>query len=331
MRVRPLSIALALLPLPVFIVSLCIGSYPIPPATVIQMLLGIPGDWPRVEWAIVFRLRMPRVIMAALGGIALSVSGASLQSTFRNPLVDSYILGVSAGAAFGAALGLGLLSSMAAAQVLAFCMGLLAFTLTYAAARTRGETPVVSLVLAGIIITALFSAALATVKFFVDPHKTAEIVYWLMGSFSCAGWDDVAWCMLPVGTGFVLLYLLRWRMNALSMGDEEAKALGVDVHRLRFLVLVASTLMASAIVSTVGIIGWVGLIVPHSVRMALKTPDNRIVIPLSACVGAAYLMIADDFARAATGYELPVGILTTLSGAPFFLYLLRRKGVRVWS
>lgn len=324
-------VVLLLLPIPAVFFSLFLGTYPIPPDAIIGILwskiTGSATSFPTVYERVIFEIRMPRIILGLFGGIALSISGASLQSLFRNPLVDSYILGVSAGAGLGAALGIAYLPDIAGiTQVLAFVFGFGAFLLTFYAARTRGETPVVSLVLGGIIVTALLSAGQTIVKFLASPEQLSGIVYWLMGSLASAKWSDVLIILPFTLTSFAIVLLMRWRLNVLSMGDEEAKSLGVNIGRDRGIVLVATTLMVSAFVSVAGIIGWIGLIIPPIVRMFMGTSDNRVVIPVSATLGALTLIVADDIARSLLSFELPVGILTTLIGAPFFLYLLKRRG-----
>ncbi|MGC9021383.1 MAG: FecCD family ABC transporter permease [Candidatus Methanodesulfokora sp.] len=324
--------------LPLFssLLSLFLGSYALPPETILHMIFmklvspGTHSPWPAVYETIIFDIRLPRIILALLGGIALSVSGASLQTVFRNPLVDSYILGISAGAGFGAALAIAVLPDIISIQISAFAFGLLAFIMTYFVARTRGGTPIVSLVLAGVIVTSLFSAGISLIKFFTDPQRLAGVVTWLMGSLAVSGWGNVISIVPSILAGFIILFLMRWRLNVLSMGDEEARSLGVNVERDRFIVLLAATLMVSSFTSIAGIIGWIGLMVPHMTRMFMKTPDNRVVIPISACIGSALLLLADDAARCLTTYELPVGVLTTIGGAPFFLYLLKRGGGRTW-
>ena len=317
-------------------ISLFLGPYIIPPETILRMMLAklvspsTHSPWPAVYETIVFDIRLPRIILALLGGIALSVSGASLQTVFRNPLVDSYILGISAGAGFGAALAIAILPGAISIQLSAFAFGLLAFIMTYFVARTRGGTPIVSLVLAGVIVTSLFSAGISLIKFFTDPQRLAGVVTWLMGSLATSGWRNVISIVPSVLAGFIALFLMRWRLNVLSMGDEEARSLGINVERDRFIVLLSATLMVSSFTSVAGIIGWIGLMVPHMARMFMHTPDNRVVIPVSACIGSALLLLADDAARCLTTYELPVGVLTTIGGAPFFLYLLKRGGGRAW-
>jgi len=330
--------AILALPLPVFVLSLFIGTYYISPGVVLQVIFdriiapfSSSSSLPSVYGTIIFDIRLPRIILALMGGIVLATTGASLQGVFRNPLVDSYILGISAGAGFGAAVAIAFLPSvLPMSQVLAFSFGILAFLLTFFAARTRGETPVVSLVLAGIIVTALFSAGISLIEYLTNPDQLAGVVYWLMGSLSSASWDGVLEILPVTIVGFIIIFLMRWRLNVLSMGEEEAKSLGVNIGRDRLVVLAASTVMVSAIVSVTGIIGWIGLVVPHIVRMLARTPDNRIVIPLSAALGAVFLIIADDLARSLFVFELPVGLLTTVIGAPFFLYLLKRRGGAVW-
>lgn len=322
-------------PIFAFLLSLFLGTYAIPPETVLHMIFakllspGTHSPWPATYEAVIFHIRLPRIVLALLGGVALAVSGASLQTVFRNPLVDSYILGISAGAGFGAALAIAVLPHTVSIQASAFAFGLLAFFMTYTMAKTRGGTPITSLVLAGIITSSLFSAGLSLIKFFTDPQRLAGVVTWLMGSLAVTGWGFLS-IAPPILIGLIFLCLMSWRLNVLSMGDEEARALGVNVERERFIVLVMATLMVSSFTSVAGIIGWIGLMVPHMVRMLVKTPDNRVVIPASACIGSTLLLLADDAARCLTTYELPVGVLTTIGGAPFFLYLLKRGGGRIW-
>ncbi len=329
---------LLIMPIPAFFVSILIGAYPLPADAVLGVFFS-KLLYPLFQYTslpvyetVIFDIRLPRIILAILGGIALSVSGASLQSLFKNPLVDSYVLGVSAGAGFGASIGIALLPALLGApQILSFIFGFGAFLTTYYVAKSKGDTPVVSLVLAGIIVTALFQAGLSIVKFFTDVNQMAGVVYWLMGSLAVTGWSEVIQTAPVIMVSFVVIYLMRWRLNVLSMGDEEAKSLGVNVERDRIIILVATTLMVSSFISVAGVIGWIGLVVPHTIRMFLKSPDNRLIIPLSASLGAVFLLLADDLARSITTFELPVGVITTLIGAPFFLYLLKRRGGNVWK
>ena len=324
---------LALLPVPAFFASLFLGAYHIPPAEVLRILLvklvspATHSPWPEAYEVVLFKIRLPRVLLAMLIGAALSVSGTALQAIFRNPLVSPYIRGISSGAAFGAALAICFLPL--AVEPSAFVFALVAVALTCSLARIRGEISTVSLILAGIVVTALFSALVSLLKFLTtDPHQLASVVFWMMGSLSLASWDSIVRCAPLVAAGVAPLCLMRWRLNVLSLG-EEAKLLGINVDRDRLLVVASSSLATAAAVSVAGIIGWVGLIVPHIIRMAVG-PDNRILVPLSATTGAAFLLLADDLARSLTTYEIPLGILTTLCGAPFFVYLLRRTGGGSW-
>jgi len=334
---RSVYLILLSLPLPVFLLSLTIGSYHIPFYEVIRILFqgiespSVPSQT-QIYRDVVFLIRLPRILLAFFGGMALYVSGASLQSIFKNPLVDSYILGLSAGAGLGAALAIAFLpNSFGLTQLSAFSFSFIAFTLTYFVARDRGQASTVSLVLGGVIVTALFSAALSMVKFFTTPEKLSSVVYWLMGSMATSGWAEVLQSIPLILIAFFIICLMRWRLNVLSMGDEEAKSLGVNVERERLIILTTTTLMVSSFVSVAGIIGWIGLVIPHLVRMLVRTPDNRTVIPVSASLGGVFLLLADDIARSLTSYELPVGVITTIIGAPFFLYLLRSRGGSSWK
>ncbi|MHA1808918.1 MAG: FecCD family ABC transporter permease [Candidatus Heimdallarchaeaceae archaeon] len=324
-------------PLLIVFFSIFIGRLYIPAGTVLRIIISKifsltpENSWPRAYEVIIFEIRLPRIIAAVLGGIALSVSGASLQAVFRNPLVDTYILGVSAGSAFGAALAISLLLlDSFLVQIFAFIFGIIAFGTTYLVAKTQGDVQVISLILAGIIVSSLFSACLSIIKFIVEPNHVADIVYWLMGRFSTISWKEVLQLFPPILIGSLILFGMRWRLNALSMKDEEAKMLGINVERERLLVLGAATLVSASLISVCGIIGWIGLIIPHTIRMLFKTADNRKIIPLSAATGASILLLADNIARSLLPYEIPVGILTTLCGAPFFLYLLRKRSKGVW-
>lgn len=330
-KIIVLSICIIFVLAPFF--SLFIGAFHLSPLTVVKILsekitTSVPNS--SVEHNILFDIRIPRILLAMLVGCAVSVASASFQATFRNPLVSEYILGLSSGAAFGASLSMAFFGDRLPVQPMAFVFGIFAVSMTYLLSRVKGETSVLSLVLAGIITTALFTAGNYIIRYIVEPEKLHGIIVWLMGSFSAASWRDIAWSGPWIISGTILLFLLRWRLNALSMGDEEAKALGVDVGRLKLLFIVISTLTTAAAVSIVGIIAWIGLMVPHIVRMLVGS-DNRVVLPLSALVGATLLLIADNAVRTSTGFELPVGVLTTMLGAPFFAYLIRKTKGGAWE
>lgn len=331
-RLRGLAIFLLVLPVILFLLSLLIGTYGISPHGLVQAVLSAfsPASRPDVPAAhrdILLRIRLPRVLLAMAVGAALSVSGASLQALFKNPLVNEYILGVSSGAAFGAALSLVFLGRSFPPQVGGFAFGAVAVAAVLLISG-EAESHFISLLLTGIIVTAFFSALLSLVEFFASPYVLQALFFWLMGSLSLASWPDLAISLPLIAAGLVVLYLLRWRLNVLSMSDEEARALGVNVRREKILVIGATTLITAAATAIVGIIGWLGFIVPHLVRMMFGA-DNRRVVPLSAALGASLMMVADDIIRGASVFEIPIGILTSLVGIPLFLVLLK-KTKKVW-
>lgn len=277
---------------------------------------------------VVVDVRLPRVVLAFLVGAALTVSGSSLQALFRNPLVSPYILGLSAGAAFGAALAL-MVPSLPL-QLMAFLFGLIAVGLSYFLAVGRRGVSVVSLILAGVIVTGIFTALLSIVQFITDPFRLQAIVHWTMGNLHNATWSKVHSSAGPILAGSVMLVLLRWRMNILAMGDEETRAVGLNPEHQKILVLIPATLIASSSVAVAGIIGMVGLAVPHMVRMMIG-PDNMRVIPVSLVFGGSFLVLVDDFSRTISSFEIPIGIFTILIGSPFFIYLLKKRRIGYWD
>ncbi len=319
------------LPVVLLVLSLNLGSYPIPLKAVWTTLSHGPAAAPGAAASpyadILFRVRLPRLLLALFAGAALAVSGASLQALFQNPLVFEFSLGISYGAAFGAALSLVFLGRAFPPQLTAFAMAVLAVLLVVLIAG-RSVSGVVPILLSGIIVSALFQALLSLVEFVANPYALQALIFWLMGSLSQAAWGDLAVTLPVIGLGVLALILLRWRMNVLSLGDDEARALGINVRREKALVIVVATLVTAAATSVTGVINWVGLIVPHLVRMAVGA-DNRKVLPLSAAFGASLLIVADDIARSAASFEIPIGILTSVVGIPFFIVLLKRSG-RVW-
>jgi iron complex transport system permease protein len=313
--------------------ALFMGAYDISPMDTLELLFReiVPFlqniDSP--ERAIIIDIRLPRILLAGLVGVALSVTGVTFQGIFRNPLVDPFILGISAGSAFGCALSIGFFPQMPI-QIMAFVFGISAVALAYCIARTQGEISRLPLILSGVIISAFFSAMVSIVKFLVDPMKLQNIVYWLMGSFSLADWSYVRIVGIALIVSLLPIYLMRWRLNVMSMGDEEAKSMGVNVTRDRIIFIAASTVAVSVAVSVSGIIGWVGLMVPHLVRM-MTGPDHKSLVPLSMAGGAAFMILADTIARNLTSFDLPVGIITAITGAPFFIYLMKKGGRESWG
>jgi len=329
---RPLYFFVLVLP---FIAALCAlfaGAYDIAPGVVLKTLFShipfVRHFRDASDNAIVMDIRLPRVILAGLVGLILSGSGVTLQGLFRNPLVDPFILGISAGAALGCALSIGFFPHLPT-QPMAFSLGLMAVLSAYSIARAEGDISRLPLVLSGVIVSAFFTALVSIIKFLVDPHKLQAIVYWLMGSFSFAGWDTVMIALIGA-VGLVPVYLMRWRINVLSMGEDEAKALGINVKKDRVILIIASSLAVSVAVSVSGIIGWVGLIVPHLMRMATG-PDHKKLVPLSMAGGATFMILADTAARSLTSFDVPVGIVTAILGAPFFIYLMKRGGNGSWG
>ena len=320
------------LPFLVFLISLNIGSYPISPRMLIKALLSLfapssAADLPAALKDIVFEIRLPRLILAVAVGASLSVSGASLQALFKNPLVNEYILGISSGSAFGAAVSLVFLGKGFPPQVAAFVFGIAAVIAVLVVARASGSS-IVALLLTGIIVSAFFSSLLALVEFFASPYALQALFYWLMGNMSLATWRDLAYSVPLMAVSVIVLILLRWRMNVLSLSDEEARSLGLAVRREKILVIGACTLATASATAVTGIIGWIGLIVPHLVRMAIGV-DNRRVIPYSVSLGASFLLAADALTRSLAPFEIPLGIFTSLIGIPFFIVLLR-KTRRIW-
>ena len=289
---------------------------------------GGAADWPLSDDKVVFAVRLPRVAAAALVGAALAVSGAAYQGMFRNPMVSPDILGASTGAGFGAAVAILLGAGYFGISAAAFCCGLLAVAAAWLVSRLSKADQAVALILAGMMISSLFSAGTSFVKLVADTQQQLPaITYWLMGSLSSIKDKDVVFLAIPVALGMIPLFFLRWRMNLLTLGEEEAQSMGVNTRRLRGAVIVCATLLTSASVAVSGMIGWVGLVIPHFCRM-LFGYDYRRLIPAGALFGAAFLLAVDDIARLVTTGELPLGILTAFVGAPLFVYLIVTGGGR---
>ncbi len=305
-----------------------VGPYPLTPAeiaaAVLHRLAGDPAANPTVD-TVLFGVRLPRIGAALLVGAALSAAGAAYQNLFRNPLVSPDILGVSAGAGLGAVLGIFLSLPVAGIQLLSFVGGLVTVALVYlVAAAVRGRDPTLILVLAGVVVGALAGSIISLLKVLADPYdQLPAITFWLLGSLAGTSTHDLAGAVPGVLVGLLPLALLRWRIDVLALGDEEAQALGVEAGRLRVVVIAAATLMTATAVAVSGQIGWIGLIIPHIARM-LVGPGFARLLPTAMLLGAAYLLVVDTLARSLGTVETPLGILTALLGAPFFLWLLAR-------
>ena len=307
-------------------VSSLLGRYAVRASDVLAACLGWMGLAPTVHGGaqVVMELRLPRIVGAVLVGATLSVSGAAYQVMFRNPMVSPTILGVSAGAAFGAAIAILLSLPVLVVHLTTFGGGLLAVAITYVVGVKfcRGGNTTLAIILSGIIVSTLFTSLLSMIKYVANPYdKLPVIVYWLMGSLASITRDNLILPLLLMAAAFLPLYFLRWKINLLSFGDEEAKSLGIPVERLRLTVIICATLMTAAAVSISGIIGLVGLVVPHLVRFIVG-PDFRFLLPGSALMGGLFLLASDNLARTLWTMEIPLGILTSLFGVPFFLYLL---------
>ena len=325
-------LALALL-LAVLLAALAAGPYPMPPATLLRVLAarlsGGDAGLPAAVETVIWNIRLPRVAAGLLIGAALAAAGAAYQGMFRNPLVSPDILGVSAGAGLGAVLAIYLGLPLALVQALAFAGGLLAVAAVLAvAALVRRHDAVLVLVLAGVAVGALLGAGISLIKILADPTtQLPSITFWLLGGLNAVTAAELRATLPALLAGLVPLALLRWRINLLSLPDDEARALGVNVARLRLVLVAAATLCTAAAVSLTGIIGWVGLVVPHMARL-LVGPEFSRLLPASLLLGGGFLVAADTLARTAASIELPLGILTALAGAPFFLFLLPRAGDR---
>lgn len=307
--------------------ALCIGRIPLSPADVVRTILGhLTGNVPSdslVEMT-VWKIRLPRILLAILTGAGLSASGCAFQSLFANPLATPDTLGVASGACFGAALGILLGLTLPGIQLLSLAAGLFAVALTVLSGGGKGARGMNRVVLSGIMIGSLFSALVSFVKFAADTeNQLPAITYWLMGSLSSASYPSLLLGAPPIFIGIVVLWLLRWRLNLLPLGEEEARSCGVNIRLLRIVTVLCATVMTASCVSMCGQVGWVGLLVPHMCRM--RYGSNHVSLyPASVFAGAVFLTIVDTAARSLTASELPVSILTALVGAPFFIYLMRR-------
>ena len=329
-RANAILVVLGVIVVALAIFSFLVGRYPISPDKVVCMLAGqiapIDAFWTDQEATIFFNVRLPRVVLALLVGCCLASAGAAYQGTFQNPLVSPDILGASQGAAFGAAVAILLGLGSFGISALAFGFAILTVMLVVAVAQAARGNQVLTVVLAGVMVSSLFSAGVSFTKLIADPtDQLPAITYWLMGSLTGAKPADITLAAPPMAFGLIALYVLRWRINILTMGDEEASTMGVNTKRLRMVIIIAATLVTAASVAVTGMIGWVGLVIPHLSRMLIGS-DFRKLMPASMLMGAGFLLLVDDVSRLLTTAEIPIGILTAFIGAPFFLYLITREG-----
>ncbi|MFC0645160.1 FecCD family ABC transporter permease [Cellulomonas phragmiteti] len=306
--------------------SVTTGAYAVPVADVLSVLsarLGLREGGASVHDTVVWDIRLTRILIAIAVGAALATSGAVYQGVFRNPLVEPYVLGVSSGAAFGA--GLAVLTAFAlSVQVLAFVFGMVAVLATYGLSRVRGQTPTVTIVLAGVVIGSVFMAGFSLFQYLGTEEQLRRLVFWIMGGLHRSTWSDVAVVLPIVLVGCAIVWTYGWKLNVLTLGDEEASSLGIRAERTKRVLIVLATAITAIAVSVSGIIAWVGLMVPHAARLIIG-PDHRYLLPLSAMLGAMFVIVCDTIARTITTGEVPIGIITSILGAPYLIYLLRTR------
>ena len=311
--------------------SFTLGRYPVP----LKELLGILGSrmglkidpfWTTSMETAVWNIRLPRVILSVLVGACLAAAGGAYQGVFQNPMASPDILGASAGAGFGAALAILLGASSMGITLGAFASSLITVALVFTVSRYARGDRVLGLVLAGIMISSLFQSGTSFLKLVADPNnQLPQITYWLMGSLSGAKWADIGFVLLPMLAGLIPLLLLRWQLNVITMGDDEARAMGVNPQSIRRWIAICATLVTASAVSVSGMIGWVGLVIPHMMRRLVGS-DYRYLMPASMLGGGIFLLVVDNVSRNAAASGIPIGILTAFIGAPFFLWLITGKG-----
>ncbi len=328
----PVCLSLAVILLAGALLALCMGQYSIRPGTVFAVLSGSGPEAAGQNknlYTVLYKIRIPRVLLSMLSGAGLAAAGAAFQSLFSNPLATPDTLGVANGASFGAALGILLGFSAAGVQLTALLCGILAVALVFAvtgSGRSAGKRPMIMVILAGMVVSSLFSAMVSLIKYVADPQDVLPVItFWLMGSFSGVTQRSLTMGAPFILFGLVLIFLLRHRLNALSLPEDEARSLGINLNLIRGLVILASTAITASVVASCGLIGWVGLLIPHISRMAFGNNNAR-VVPFTILSGALFMLITDTAARCATAAEIPVSILTAVIGAPVFILLLRRTG-----
>lgn len=313
-----------------FIISFALGRFPVKPLTLIKILLSkilpIARTWTNQEEIIVINIRLPRILAGSLIGASLALAGLVFQTIFHNPMVSPDVLGTTSAAGFGAALALLFELPSLAVNATAFIMGLISIALVYLISTRVKHNQILGFVLGGIMIGSIFTSMTSYIKLVADPNNTLpNITYFLMGSLAGCTMKDIAISIVPISIGIIAITLFAWRINLLSLSEEEARSLGVNTKAIRTILVVAAALIISTSVSIAGVIGWIGLVIPHIVRMIVGS-DTRKTIPSSIFLGATFLIVVDTFSRMLSTSEVPIGILTSLIGAPFFLYLILVQG-----
>ncbi len=331
-RKRNITVIVTLLILLIvcFMLSVTLGRYEISlkelGLVLASKFVNIEQSWSKLSDNIIMQVRIPRIVVAVLVGAALAVSGTSYQCIFRNPMAAPDVLGASTGAGFGAALAILMGKGNITITAWAFVSSIVCVLLAVMCSKFSKGDRVLSLVLSGIMIGSLFQAGTSYLKLIADPQNTLpEITYWLMGSLSGIKPEQMGYIWIPMVIGFIPIFIMRWKMNLLTMDDAEAKTMGVNTRLVRVTVIISATLLTAASVAISGMVGWVGLVIPHIGRRLVGS-DCRILVPTSALLGGIFLLLVDDLARNIYTTELPLGMLTAIIGAPFFIYLLSRKG-----
>lgn len=326
-------IILILLPVIFILGTICIGRFSVSlPDVFAAIAEGVTGKnlVPDDVYAVVMSNRLQRAIQGMLVGGSLAASGACFQGLFRNPLVSAGMLGVSNGAAFGAALAILIFDSMVMTPLFAFIFGVTAVIFSYMVGKVSGVSPTITLVLGGVIVQSIFSALVSLLKYIADPmNELPAITYWHMGSLASTGISELKLATVPMLIGLAGMVLFRWRLNVLAMGDREAKTLGINVALNKGAVIAFATLSTAAAISITGVVSWIGLIVPHMCRMVIGS-DNRWLIPASISIGGCFLILVDTICRTLTGGEIPISIVMALVGGPFFIYLLKKTKGKEW-
>ena len=323
-----MTILLIILPFAAAIICLGVGRYSLSVSETIDILFsGLTGkEVNQTGYTVIFNVRLPRILLAAFVGAGLSCAGAAFQGLFSNPLATPDTLGVASGASFGAVLMLLAGGGLISVQLSALGFGLVSCFVTYIMSRKNGKSSIVMIVLSGMVISAVFEALVSLLKYVADPEEELPVItYWLMGSMSRATYENLKMGVPFILIGTIAIFALRWRLNILSLNDDEANSLGMNVQILRIVFIAASSMITASCVSMCGQVGWIGLLVPHISRM-IGGNNNCAVIPISAGLGAFFMIVMDTFARSATAAEIPISILTAIIGAPVFIILLRKTG-----
>ncbi|MBE5972629.1 MAG: iron ABC transporter permease [Lachnoclostridium sp.] len=327
-----LGVILTFLPIAAALICLGIGRYSMTTKETIEVLLSpfTGKEVANFAYSTIYNIRLPRILLAAAVGSGLSCAGTAFQGLFSNPLATPDTLGVGSGAAFGAVLAMLFGANLISIQFFALVFGLLACFITYNISRRNGKSSIIMIVLSGMVISAVFEALVSLMKYIADPEEELPVItYWLMGSMSRANYDNLKLGLPFIFAGIIIIFLLRWRLNILSLNEDEASSLGMNIKIMRIIFIIASSMITASSVSMCGSVGWVGLLIPHISRM-IGGNNNNAVVPISISLGALFMIVMDTFARSATAAEIPISILTAIIGAPVFVMLLRKTG-GAWS